>query len=122
MAIQNAPVAVAPLEAEEQEPTRFPMEEVLFEKGTLDEHRQRCRELFQRMDELYEDLKETSRRPALFANFNMELEQEYKEEIGRIVYEVMHKMKEGAEARARKRRGSKSVASGTITKFVCDFV
>lgn len=44
------------------------------------------------MDELYEDLNKTSKRLALFVNFVMELEKENKEEIGRIVFEGMHRM------------------------------
>lgn len=93
MALHTSPVAdtprrLAPLEAEEQEPTRFPMEEVPFETRTLEQHRERCRELLQQMDELYADLQKDVKRPAFFLDFVTELEKEYKEELGRTMYEI----------------------------------
>ena len=95
MALRTSPIAdtkrrVAPIVTEEErEETRFPMQEVPFEKRTIDQHRERCRELLQQMDELYADMqKKNEKRPAFFGNFVMELEKEYEEELGKTVYEI----------------------------------
>lgn len=87
-AIADTTACVAPLVAEEHEPIRFPIQEVPFEKRTLDQHRERCRELLQQMNELYADLQKNVKRPAFFMGFVMELEKEYKEELGRTMYEI----------------------------------